>query len=151
MKMTFHVHDRPAPQGSKRVFRNGGMVEMSPGLGNWRAAVVSAALVAKADIGAKAIIFAKPMPLRLSITFHFKRPKSHYRTGKFQDQLRDDAPHYMAQMPDLSKLIRATEDAITQAAVWTDDAQVVIIHAHQVYNDNADEGAAITIMEAKRQ
>jgi len=149
MKMTFQVHDRPAPQGSKRVFKTGGMKEMSPNLDNWRAAVINAALNTKALIGAKAIIFPKPMPLRLSITFHFKRPKNHYRTGKFQDQLREDAPHYMAIAPDLSKLIRATEDAITQAAVWTDDSQVVIVHAHQVYNDNADEGAAITIMEAK--
>jgi Holliday junction resolvase RusA-like endonuclease len=148
MKMTFYVHDRPAPQGSKRIYPNGGMKESSPGLGNWRAAVVHAALNAKGDIGS-GVIFPKPMPLRLSITFHFKRPKNHYRTGKFQDQLKPDAPHYMAQMPDLSKLIRATEDAITQAAVWTDDAQVVMIHAHQVYNDNADEGAAITIMEAR--
>ena len=37
------------------------------------------------------------------------------------------------RMPDLSKLIRSTEDALTDAGVWTDDARVVEVVARKVY------------------
>jgi Holliday junction resolvase RusA-like endonuclease len=48
-------------------------------------------------------------------------------------------------MPDLSKLIRSTEDALTDAGVWTDDARVVAYHQpRKVYAGSADPDALHT-------
>lgn len=63
-------------------------------------------------------------PVRLSATFYFKRPKSHYRTAKGRtDELKGSAPRLHAQSPDLAKLIRCLEDALT-GVIWQDDKLV---------------------------
>lgn len=62
-------------------------------------------------------------PLRLSICFRLPRPKKHYRTGRFAQQLREDAPTLHAGVPDLAKLVRCFEDSLT-GIVWDDDRQV---------------------------
>lgn len=59
----------------------------------------------------------------LGVRFYFKRPKGHYRTGQYAALLRDDAPTDHAQSPDLAKLIRSLEDALT-GAIWKDDRLV---------------------------
>jgi Holliday junction resolvase RusA-like endonuclease len=123
------VYGRPAPQGSKRAFsiRKGGvhtgrvaMVEQtSSTLKPWREAVKTAALEARNG--------RPPLdgPLSVGITFFLGRPKGHYGTGRNAEQLRDSAPSHPAGMPDLSKLARSTEDALTDAGIWTDDARIV--------------------------
>lgn len=42
-------------------------------------------------------------------------------------------PSYPSKMPDLSKLVRSTEDALTSAGVWKDDARVVMCGATKTY------------------
>lgn len=127
------VHGRPAPQGSKRAFavrgKNGvptgriAVIESSHDrVKSWRQAVIDAALAAGLDAPHD---WPLAGPLRLGIVFALPRPKSHYRTGKNAAQLRDAAPRYPVGVPDLSKLLRSTEDALTDAAVWRDDSQVV--------------------------
>ena len=64
-------------------------------------------------------------PLAVDMIFTLARPKSHYRTGRNAHLLRDSAPARPTGAPDLSKLARATEDALTEAGVWKDDAAVV--------------------------
>jgi hypothetical protein len=64
-------------------------------------------------------------PLVVDMVFTFARPKSHYRTGRNAHLLRDAAPPHPTGPPDLSKLARSTEDALTDAGVWRDDALVV--------------------------
>lgn len=87
-------------------------------LKSWRQAVVDAAL---------AVHSGPPLdgPLRLGLIFALPRPKSHYRTGRNSRQLRHGAPAYPTGAPGLSKLLRATEDALTDAGIWHDDARVV--------------------------
>ena len=65
-----------------------------------------------------------PGPLRVSFSFMIARRKGHYRTGKFSHVLRDDAPGEHAVKPDVLKLARAVEDALTGLA-WIDDAQII--------------------------
>jgi Holliday junction resolvase RusA-like endonuclease len=65
-------------------------------------------------------------PLKLSLQFVLARPKSHYRTGKNAALLRDDAPYWHTNKPDLDKLIRCVKDALT-GVVWQDDSQVAQI------------------------
>ena len=110
------VYGTPAPQGSKRHVGNGRMVESSAKVKPWREAVKFAAL--ERSLGA-------PLegPLTVSILFTVKKPTS--------------APKrtvtYPAKRPDLDKLIRSTFDALGEAGVWFDDAQVVEVSASKFY------------------
>jgi crossover junction endodeoxyribonuclease RusA len=137
------VHGIPAPQGSKKHVGNGVMVEMSKRLPSWREAVKTAAVEAKGD--------REPMtgPVELYVNFHFPRPKSHYGTGRNAATLKQSAPLFVAKAPDLSKLIRSIEDALTEAGVWRDDALVVMVRAEKYYNGHGFAGANITVREVE--
>lgn len=113
----------PAPQGSKVAFaaRKGkkgareltGKVVMleqtRKTLNPWRAAVT---LQARRQYRRPAPL---DVPLSVGMVFLIERPKSVRR------------PH-PSVTPDLSKLVRAVEDALTDAGVWRDDALVVRYH-----------------------
>lgn len=103
------AYGTPAPQGSKRHVGKGVMVESSKKVAPWREDVKQAALLLR-EKGA-------PMldgPIAVRMVFTLPRPKG-ARTV-------DACP---TKYPDLSKLCRATEDAITTARLWADDARVV--------------------------
>ena len=67
------------------------------------------------------------------MTFFFARPRSHYRTGRNAHLLRDDAPIAPTSAPDLSKLIRSTEDALGDAGAIVNDARIVDHNARKRY------------------
>lgn len=137
------VHGVPAPQGSKNVNRYGATYEVSKRVKPWREAVKFAAL----EVTGRTAGW-EPMdgPLSLAAVFYFDRPKSHYRTGRNAHLLRDAAPAYPQGAPDLSKLIRSTEDALTDAGVWKDDARVVVVHAEKQYATGAvRQGAMLSV------
>lgn len=145
--ITFDVAGRPAPQGSKTYMR-GRMVEASKYVKPWRASVFTAARLA--SLGRpEFLMFSNPV--HLTVVFGLERPKSHWRTGRNAHLLRDSAPRFPGSAPDLSKLIRSTEDAITEASIWRDDALVIAVTALKVYVGHADApsrpGARITIRE----
>lgn len=119
------VHGRPAPQGSKKGFVRGGrvaMIEMSKHVKPWREDVRSAAL---AWVARTPDLYPLPGALSVDMVFSIARPKGHYGTGRNAHLLKGSAPAHPASMPDLSKLLRATEDALTSAGLWSDDARVV--------------------------
>lgn len=113
------VRGLPAPQGSKKHLGHGVMVESSAKVKPWRQDVKYAALEAVGDDWT-----LLDGPLVASMTFTFARGKGHYRTGRNAHLLRDGAPLRPAVVPDLSKILRSTEDALT-GVVWADDARVV--------------------------
>lgn len=143
--ITIRVYGTPAPQGSKRHVGRGVMVESSKKVKPWREAVKQAALdliMVASDTGQLTAGFPLDGPLLVEFAFTFARPKSHYRTGRNAHLLRDSAPPYPAVVPDLSKLIRSTEDALTDAGVWTDDSRVVAYRdPRKVYAGSADPDA----------
>lgn len=147
--LSITVHGIPAPQGSKRHVGGGRMIEMSKALGPWREAVKKAARDAIDDHRANGDWVLSNQPVGLEVYFHFLRPKGHYGTGRNAGKLRASAPLRPAVIPDLSKLIRSTEDALTDAGVWRDDALVVSVSAGKFY-DEAFCGARITITEYRR-
>lgn len=113
--MKIVVYGTPAPQGSKKFLgtfqgRDGRtharMGESSKKVPVWREAVKTAALTVRN--GAPAL----DGPLLGSIIFTVARPKK----PRFQ---------HPATMPDLSKLLRCTEDALTDAGAIADDARIV--------------------------
>lgn len=154
-EITLTVFGTPAPQGSKRAFairKNGvltgraAVIESSHDrVKAWRQAVIDAAESQHACQWLHG-------PVQLSITFWIRRPKSHYGTGKNAAVLRGTAPNHPAKAPDLSKLVRATEDALTACGVWQDDAQVVSCDAAKAWCGNGQApGAVITIREVWEQ
>lgn len=114
----------PGPQGSKRHVGHGRMIESSAKVKPWRDAVAWACREAMAG--------APPLsgPVVCQMVFVFPRPKSRKKTA-----LHD-------RKPDLSKLIRSTEDAMTTGGVWEDDARVT------AYLDSGKEYADTPAMKA---
>ena len=140
-QLVITVYGIPGPQGSKkpkglRVTKNGNLVstlvESSAKVEPWRQDVRAAALKVTGTRWA-------PLdgPLALHVVFTSMRPKGHYRTGRNAYLLRDSAPARPDVRPDISKLIRSTEDALTSAGTWADDSRVVEIFAEKRF---ANEG-----------
>jgi crossover junction endodeoxyribonuclease RusA len=110
----------PAPQGSKTGFVRGGHVRMVEGTSKtgrakhaaWRGAVADAA---RGAWGAQPPLDG---PLVLSITFRLPMPASRPKRARVAGMV------WHTTKPDLSKLIRATEDALTDAGVIRDDARI---------------------------
>lgn len=131
MGLDIVVRGRPAPQGSKRgvaSFKGKGaqreiagirQIEMSPHVKPWREDVKSAAEQAIADTGHVRYLGA----VRVRMVFTTDRPGTVSRRKR----------PWPSVMPDLSKLVRSTEDALTAAGVWKDDALVVEIVTLKVY------------------
>ena len=124
MNIEFFAPGEPKSQGSKNQF--GG--ESCKQLPAWRSLV---SLMAK-----QAMKGENPtdLPVTVSASFCFSRPKSHYRTGKKSGILRDDAPYKKAGKPDLDKLQRAIFDAMT-GIVYKDDSQIWCVDADKTYSD----------------
>lgn len=154
--ITITVHGRPAPQGSKRAFavRSKGVptgrvavIESSHDrVKSWRQAVMDAATAVKAWP-------ALDGPLEVTMTFVLPRPASHYGTGKNAHRLKPAAPVWPVKPPDCGKLARATEDALTCAGIYRDDAQIVVSHLTKIYERRGPftehlPGAVITIRPA---
>lgn len=139
----FSVHGKPAQMGSKRAFvRNGRAImanDNSERLKQWYNSVASKA--AEVMRGREQITG----PVRLSISFHFKRPKSHYGSGSKANIRKPGSPQFHAQSPDLDKLIRCTQDALS-AVVWRDDSQVCQYGSvSRIWSDDGVEGAEISV------
>lgn len=114
------VYGIPAPQGSKsfKGFRAGRavMVESSKKVKPWRECVEIAARQAVADLPREQRrLYPIDAPVTARIVFTL--PKS----GLAVKQRRVWPDRY----PDVSKLLRSTEDALKTAGVWADDARVV--------------------------
>lgn len=127
-RYVFRVYGTPAPQGSKRHVGGGVMVESSKRVKPWRQDVKYAALEALPSTGLPII-----GPVAVRLTFWLPRPKGHWRTGRNAHLLRDSAPTFPATKPDVDKVIRSTLDALGEAGLWHDDAQVVELTASKVY------------------
>lgn len=76
--------------------------------------------------------------LELSVIFTVPRPAGHFGVRG----LRPSAPEHPTKRPDVTKLLRAVEDALT-GVVWRDDAQVVAQHAYKVYGEPASASVEV--------
>jgi len=120
-----------APAGSKKGFYNkkAGRViitDDSKRSRPWKAMVSDAALEAMTTHGAEGTSgYLPPLdgPLLLEITFWVQRPKSHFGSGRNADVVKPGAPFAPTVKPDLLKLARAVEDALTGIA-YRDDSQI---------------------------
>lgn len=129
----FDVIGTPAPQGSKRHVGRGIMIESSKNVKPWRDAVA-----AEAYTHAQRCLTG---PLTLVVVFRLRMPRS--RPAK---ALRAGVAPSVVK-PDLSKLIRSTEDALVDAGLISDDARIHTIHASKIEVHDSWTGAQITITE----
>lgn len=129
--MRIVVYGSPAPQGSKRHVGNGRMIESSAKVRPWRQDVKAAAEAWRFGLCVMSVdgqpvrvidngphrVLALPLdyPLRVRMAFTLPKPQS-------APKRRQTWP---MRTPDLSKLVRSTEDALTDAGIWRDDARVV--------------------------
>tara|TARA_Y100001973_G_C5197632_1_gene335395 strand:+ start:1646 stop:2083 length:438 start_codon:yes stop_codon:yes gene_type:complete len=75
-------------------------------------------------------------PILIEYKFFYERPKSHYRTGKFSNILKDNAPKHHTNKPDLDNVIKYYNDVL-QVDFIEDDSQIVCIWAVKKYNSES--------------
>jgi len=125
--VTITVHGTPAPQGSKSFKGYSGgkaiMVESSKKVKPWRQAVGLAAIeeMGGAGLGIKG-------PVMAIMAFTLQKPKSAPKRRRI----------FPDKTPDLSKLVRSTEDALVDVGAIEDDARIVSLSAFKHY---PNEGA----------
>jgi Holliday junction resolvase RusA-like endonuclease len=118
----FTVYGHPEPGGSKRAFvhphtRRIIVTDANRNAAPWKGIVAAAA--------AQAI--NQPLltgPVHVTMNFYRPRLASHFGTGRNSGTLKATAPAFPTARPDVLKLARAVEDALT-GIVWHDDAQIV--------------------------
>lgn len=124
-RITFRVEGMaPAPQGSKKPLGKDRLgrtvlVESCKRVKPWRQMVTEAALATGAPI------LTGPVVLRCE--FLFLRPLGHFRRD---GTLKPSAPRWHAVRPDGSKLLRSSEDALSQVLIH-DDARIVTTIGHK--------------------
>ena len=154
--LSFFVPGIPAPGGSKRSFipckkgenpwqavKRGARPILTDMGGqankNWRASVALAGHHAMNDMVTRT---GQPLfdgPLSFTVTFVMPRLKGHYNS---RGELKPNAPVFVTTRPDVLKLGRSTEDALT-GVVWRDDSIVAVEHLYRIYGD--ETGAHIKI------
>ena len=129
-RVAFVVLGHPEPGGSKRSVGPGKIVDANKKVGPWRDSVAAAAALAMQEPAVPLMLG----PLGVSFTFFVRRPLGHYRTGAHAGELKGSAPHRPVTRPDVTKLVRAVEDACT-SIVWRDDSQIVTQVCRKYYGE----------------
>ena len=115
--MRFFIHGTPKPQARPRFARRGKFVSTYSAKNEWKETC---------KIQIKQLnepIFCTAIEVNLFFMFH--RPKSHYRTGKYSNILRDNAPKWHTKKPDKDNLEKAVTDALVDAGLIEDDCIIV--------------------------
>lgn len=131
--VSFQVFGIAQPKGSTRAFIPRGwkrpiITTDNPKSKGWQQLVAE-----QAQTVAREGLFLGPVVLR--VVFQLPRPQS----------LPKHRQHH-TKKPDLDKLIRSTKDAL-KGVLYTDDAQVVDIHAQKVYAPTGSAPCALVTLE----
>lgn len=139
----------PVPKGSlKCIGTRGGrghqLIEDNPKTDAWRSEVARNArrIPAKADLD---------QPIGVEITSTLPRPARHYGTGRNSDRVKPSSPDHPTAKGtgDVDKLARLVLDALQDAGVVHDDAQVVEVISRKAYPEahtpDAMGGTGVTI------
>ena len=147
--LDFFVPGRAAPGGSKRGFYSPKlkrvlMTPASKATKPWMA-IVSAYAMEAMNAAGQAVSNIQTVAMLVWIEFLMERPKKHFRTGKHAGELRPDAQKWHTVKPDLTKLCRSTEDAMS-GIVWRDDSLIAMHNLQKRYaNPNETPGAHVKV------
>ena len=75
-------------------------------------------------------------PIQIGLDFYFKRPKSHYRSGKYSHLLKENIPEFHIVKPDIDNLVKFVCDSLN-GVCYRDDSQIVELKAEKHYTDSS--------------
>lgn len=130
--IAFTVYGQPATAGSKKGFINPKtkriiITDDNPKSRPWKALVTDAARQAQ-----RPDIALLTGPLHVHMAFYTPRPKGHYGARG----VRPSAPLHPTVKPDVLKLARAVEDALS-GVIYRDDSQIVEERISKSYGEPA--------------
>jgi len=139
------IDGKPEPAGSKTAYPRGGkciVVDANNKAKDWKKAV---ATQVKEQLPESFSLLDGD--IIIACTFFLERPKGHFKKDGTLSAEGRRRPRPSVR-PDVLKLMRGTEDALTDV-VWTDDARVVDMHISKHYCSDGDtNGAEIAVMPA---
>ena len=137
--MNEFIEGLPKPQPRVKAFNRGGKAGVytpdTPALREWRYNII-AGLQRHKDEGIGGAFDVK-------LNFYLPRPKSHFRTGKFKNLLKQGSPKYHTSKPDVDNLAKLVLDELGKMRYWTDDARVVSLVVTKGYADVINTGCRI--------
>jgi Holliday junction resolvase RusA-like endonuclease len=155
--LRLEVAGKAEPAGSKRAFvpqKNGqpfrsktngrivvSVVDDNPNGRDWKNRVADAA---RQQWGARLLLTE---PLWFRATFYLLRPKGHHGTGRNAAVVKESSPQFPDGRPDVLKLTRAIEDALS-GVVWKDDSQIVSERIDKRYGDKPHVEIEIGVLPA---
>lgn len=156
MEFSFFIPGTPAPGGSKRAFvltdKKTGQPLRAKATGRIIVNVTDDAGPRNKEWKSVVTIYGRGFmrgappydeAMKVEFTFYLRRPMKHFRTGKNCHMLREDAPLHHTTKPDVLKLTRSTEDALT-GVIWKDDSSNVRICQEKRYLKAGEkEGCAV--------
>jgi len=74
--------------------------------------------------------------VRVSAYCYFARPTSHFRSGKYSEELHKKAPLDHVSKPDIDNVLKYYLDCLVFAGILDDDRYVVDCHGHKSWNKN---------------
>ena len=73
-------------------------------------------------------------PIKCILNFYCKRPKTHYKTGKNSNILKDTSPKYNTNNKDLDNMVKFVLDALNDK-LYTDDSLIFEITCSKLYSE----------------
>jgi len=133
--MEFSIQGKAEPAGSKKAFHNPKnpqhpiVTDDNRKAGPWKAEVKAAAMEAmRRRNGHNGLMEG---PIQVAMTFIVPRPQAHFTSTGNPSAVAKRMP-FPTVRPDLLKLARAIEDAMT-GIVYRDDSQIVLERLQKVY------------------
>jgi Holliday junction resolvase RusA-like endonuclease len=126
MNIYFTVWGDPQALKRHRTYKSksGKMINVDPSASD-KADFLAQALSAKPDAPITG-------PIKVCINAWFRRPKSHFGTGKNSSKLKADAPGFHVKKPDIDNVLKFVLDALN-GIYWIDDAQIAEVSVVKRY------------------
>ncbi len=88
-------------------------------------------------------------PVNIALDFFFRRPASHFGTGKNAGIMKESAPRHHTQKCDIDNAAKLILDVLTKCDAWIDDCHVVkMIAAKQWAEGMMESGCQVQIWPA---
>lgn len=137
MKLELTIEGVPATQ-RPRIKRGGRGLFNVPAVKAWKKKITDAAFFAMLEAGNDQFPIPAGVPVRLDMNAYLPWAKG---TPKYKAYTIGDH----TQKPDISNILKHLEDALSDAGVWTDDAQIDTMTAQKFRCPRGEEYVAVKI------